>query len=586
MMDKTFEPAAIEARIRDLWEKTEAFKAGQPSRKRGQALFDDDPAAQRDGVAAHRPCAQQHVAGRAVPVRADARARCALAARHGPCRASRPRWWSSASWRSARSPTAGRWGVRPSSSASGPGRRNRAARSSASCSASGHPATGRAPASPWTKGSARQWCEAFVTLHKDGLIYRDKRLVNWDPKLLTAISDLEVVPVETRGISGTSATRSRARAERFITVATTRPETMLGDTAVAVHPEDERYKDLVGRNAVLPLVGRRIPIVADTYSDPEKGTGAVKITPAHDFNDFDVGRRHHLPHDQCLRQGSAPGAARQRGFSGRRRTSRTSEEDQVLDLDGLDRFAARDQDRGPDGGAGTAGEGRAARPCGAARRSLQRGHRAVADRPMVRRCRRRWPGRRWRRCGAAKPPSSHAAGRRPISTGWRTSSPGAFRASSGGGIAFRPGTGRTGMSSSSPTRPRPRPRPRSITARTLRCAATKTSSTPGSRPDSGPSRPWAGRSTTPELDRLLPDLGAGHRVRHHLLLGRPHDDAGPAFHERGTVQGRLHPCARSRREGRQDVEVEGQRGRSLATDRPVRSGCPALHPGRHGGPRA
>ena len=135
--------------------------------------------------------------------------------------------------------------------------------------------------------------KVFVKLHKDGLIYRDKRLVNWDPKLLTAISDLEVEQKEVAGkmwqlhypVKGS---------DQVITVATTRPETMFGDMAVAVHPDDERYAALIGKMVVLPIVGREIPIVADTYSDMEKGTGAVKITPAHDFNDFEVGRRHDL----------------------------------------------------------------------------------------------------------------------------------------------------------------------------------------------------------------------------------------------------------------------------------------------------
>ncbi|HEX3859653.1 MAG TPA: valine--tRNA ligase, partial [Pseudolabrys sp.] len=143
--------------------------------------------------------------------------------------------------------------------------------------------------------------KAFVELYRAGLIYKDKRLVNWDPKLLTAISDLEVVQVETKGhlwhlrypIDGK--TFDAEDPSTFIVVATTRPETMLGDTAVAVHPDDERYKKLVGKNVVLPLVGRKIPIIADEYSDPEKGSGAVKITPAHDFNDFEVGKRHKLP---------------------------------------------------------------------------------------------------------------------------------------------------------------------------------------------------------------------------------------------------------------------------------------------------
>jgi valyl-tRNA synthetase len=136
--------------------------------------------------------------------------------------------------------------------------------------------------------------EVFVTLHRQGLIYRDRRLVNWDPKFQSAISDLEVEPREVRGHLWHIRYPIADLPGRSITVATTRPETMLGDTAIAVHPEDPRYSDLVGQFAVLPLVGRRIPIVADLYSDPEKGTGAVKITPAHDFNDFEVGRRHGL----------------------------------------------------------------------------------------------------------------------------------------------------------------------------------------------------------------------------------------------------------------------------------------------------
>jgi valyl-tRNA synthetase len=142
--------------------------------------------------------------------------------------------------------------------------------------------------------------QVFVTLHKQGLIYRDRRLVNWDPKFQTAISDLEVENEEVRGNLWHIRYPIDGEPDKFITVATTRPETMLGDTAVAVHPEDERYRDLVGKFVFLPLVGRRIPIIADEYSDPEKGTGAVKITPAHDFNDFAVGQRHKLPMPSIL----------------------------------------------------------------------------------------------------------------------------------------------------------------------------------------------------------------------------------------------------------------------------------------------
>ena len=136
--------------------------------------------------------------------------------------------------------------------------------------------------------------KVFVDLHRQGLIYRDKRLVNWDPKLHTAISDLEVQQQEIKGKLWHLRYPIEGADGDYVVVATTRPETMLGDTGVAVHPEDERYRHLVGRHAVLPLVGRRIEIVADDYADPETGSGAVKITPAHDFNDFEVGRRHGL----------------------------------------------------------------------------------------------------------------------------------------------------------------------------------------------------------------------------------------------------------------------------------------------------
>jgi valyl-tRNA synthetase len=140
----------------------------------------------------------------------------------------------------------------------------------------------------------------FVALYEQKLIYRARRLVNWDPKFQSAISDLEVEAKEIRGNLWHIRYPVEGEPGRFLTVATTRPETMLGDTAVAVHPDDDRYRDLVGRFVTLPLTGRRIPIVADAYSDPEKGTGAVKITPAHDFNDFEVGERHSLPMPSIL----------------------------------------------------------------------------------------------------------------------------------------------------------------------------------------------------------------------------------------------------------------------------------------------
>ncbi|AJI95818.1 valine--tRNA ligase [Yersinia ruckeri] len=142
--------------------------------------------------------------------------------------------------------------------------------------------------------------EVFVLLHKEDLIYRGKRLVNWDPKLRTAISDLEVENRESKGSMWhlrypLADGAKTAEGKDYLVVATTRPETVLGDTGVAVNPEDPRYKDLIGKEVILPLVGRRIPILGDEHADMEKGTGCVKITPAHDFNDYEVGKRHALP---------------------------------------------------------------------------------------------------------------------------------------------------------------------------------------------------------------------------------------------------------------------------------------------------
>ena len=136
--------------------------------------------------------------------------------------------------------------------------------------------------------------EVFVRLYDEGLIYRGKRLVNWDPVLHTAVSDLEVVSEEEQG-NLWHFRYPLSDGSGHLVVATTRPETMLGDTAVAVNPEDKRYSAFVGKTVTLPLVGREIPIVADDYVDPEFGTGCVKITPAHDFNDYAVGQRHGLP---------------------------------------------------------------------------------------------------------------------------------------------------------------------------------------------------------------------------------------------------------------------------------------------------
>ncbi|MGC2824797.1 MAG: class I tRNA ligase family protein, partial [Pseudolabrys sp.] len=195
------------------------------------------------------------------------------------------------------------------------------------------------------EGLSRAVLKVFVELYRAGLIYKDKRLVNWDPKLLTAISDLEVLQVEIKGhlwhlrypIAGK--TLNPNDPSTFIVVATTRPETMLGDTAVAVHPDDERYKKLVGKDVILPLVGRKIPIIADDYSDPEKGSGAVKITPAHDFNDFEVGKRHNLPQINIFSAEAKLQLKDNTDFVGG--APKSAELDATLAMHGTDRFAAR-----------------------------------------------------------------------------------------------------------------------------------------------------------------------------------------------------------------------------------------------------
>ena len=162
----------------------------------------------------------------------------------------------------------------------------------------------------------------FVKLYKEGLIYRDKRLVNWDPKLCTAISDLEVEQKEVQG-NFWYFNYPIENSDEFITIATTRPETILGDTAVAVNPDDDRYKHLKGKFVILPILNKPIPIIFDKYSDPEKGSGAVKITPAHDFNDFEVGKRHNLEIINILNHDA------------------TINENGTKDFEGLDRFKAR-----------------------------------------------------------------------------------------------------------------------------------------------------------------------------------------------------------------------------------------------------
>lgn len=198
------------------------------------------------------------------------------------------------------------------------------------------------------KGLSRAVTDVFVRLYKEGLIYKDKRLVNWDTQLLTAISDLEV---EQREISGklwhiryplAGKTYRAEDSSSFITIATTRPETLPGDVAIAVNPEDERYRHLIGADAVLPLVGRRLKIIADAYADMEAGSGALKVTPAHDFNDFDIGRRHDLPVIQVLDAAAQMDLGENKDFwQGLEKTPALKQ--LVAGLDGLGRYAAREK---------------------------------------------------------------------------------------------------------------------------------------------------------------------------------------------------------------------------------------------------
>ncbi|PHM50758.1 valine--tRNA ligase [Xenorhabdus miraniensis] len=195
------------------------------------------------------------------------------------------------------------------------------------------------------EGLSKAVKEAFVRLYQEDLIYRGKRLVNWDPKLRTAISDLEV---ENREVKGSmwhlcyplADGAKTAEGKDYLIVATTRPETMLGDTGVAVNPEDPRYKDLIGKEILLPLVNRRIPIVGDEHADMEKGTGCVKITPAHDFNDYEVGKRHSLPMINIL---TFDGDIRETAevFDTNGEVSDSYSTDIPAEYRGMERFAAR-----------------------------------------------------------------------------------------------------------------------------------------------------------------------------------------------------------------------------------------------------
>jgi valyl-tRNA synthetase len=353
MIDKTYQPSEVEGRIYKTWEAAGAFRAGGPARARAEPYSIVIPppnvtGSLHMGHALNNTlqdvlCRFERMRGRDVlwqpgtdhaGIATQMVVERQLAERKEPSRremgrdAFLKRVWE---WKAE----------------SGGTIVNQLKRLGASCDWSRERFT-------MDEGLSRAVLKVFVELYREGLIYKDKRLVNWDPKLLTAISDLEVVQVETKGhlwhlrypIEGK--TFNAEDPSTFIVVATTRPETMLGDTAVAVHPDDERYKKLVGKNVILPLVGRKIPIIADEYSDPEKGSGAVKITPAHDFNDFEVGKRHKLPQINIFSveakvrlKGNREFLAHVRGAGDTPETTSELLMWTIDTLDGKDRFEAR-----------------------------------------------------------------------------------------------------------------------------------------------------------------------------------------------------------------------------------------------------
>ncbi len=337
MMDKTFDPASVEARISNRWEEAEAFKAGRPDRQGAEPYTIVIPPPNVTG-SLHMGHALNNTIQDIL------------------CRFERMRG-KDVLWQPGMDHAGiatqmvverqlmekqihrrdlGRdefinrvWAWKEESG----GRiKSQLQRLGASCDWSRERFT-------MDEGLSQAVLKVFIDLYNQGLIYKDKRLVNWDPKFQTAISDLEVMQVEIKGSLWHIRYAIEGMPDRSITVATTRPETMLGDVAVAVHPEDERYKDLIGKFAILPLVGRRIPIVADEYSDPEKGTGAVKITPAHDFNDFEVGKRHKLPLINIFgTEAQLALAGNEDFFNG---LAQSDDLKAVMALDGLDRFEAR-----------------------------------------------------------------------------------------------------------------------------------------------------------------------------------------------------------------------------------------------------
>ena len=585
MMDKTFDPAAVEARIASAWEAGDAFKSGRPERAGAKPFTMVIPppnvtGSLHMGHALNNTlqdilCRFERMRGRDVlwqPGTDHAGIATQMVVERRLAEAKQP--GRRELGREAFVEKVWAWKAE-----SGGAIVNQLKRLGASCDWSRERFTMGLSGQPDDQ-MVRAVTKTFVDLHAQGLIYRDKRLVNWDPKFQTAISDLEVLQVEVKGhlwhFDYPIVDEAGSETGEVITVATTRPETMLGDTAVAVHPDDERYTHLVGKHVRLPLVGRLIPIVADTYSDPEKGTGAVKITPAHDFNDFEVGKR-----AGCTPINILDPEARITLDGNAAFLKDSNPEPEALALHGLDRFEARKR-------VVALMEARERlRLTEPNTHAVPHGDRSnvviepyltdqwyvnvkpLAERALqaVRDGKTRFVPENYERtffqwleniepwCISRQLWWGHQI---PV---WYDDEGGIFVASSET-EALEQATAKHG---------------RAVALRrdedvldTWFSSALWPFSTLG----------WP--DATPELDRYYPTNHLGHWQGHHLLLGRSDDDARPPRHRQGAVRYGLSPHPGARRLGRQDVEVEGQCRRSARPHRPVRRRCPPLHPGRHG----
>ena len=555
MLEKSFSPAEAEARLYAIWESSGAFAADPTSDAEPFTIMIPPPNV--TGALHMGHALNNHAAGHAGPLRADARPRRAVAARHRPCRHRDPdggRAPADAERQRAGSAT---WAARHSSSGSGSGRPNRGgAIINQLQPARRLAATGRASASPWTRACRAPCVKVFVELHREGLIYQRQAAGELGPE--AADRDLRPRGASSREVKG-SLWHIRYPIEGEL------PDRLhhRRDHAAGDHAGRHRGRGASRRRAlsaiwsastsILPLVGRRIPIVADEYADPEKGTGAVKITPAHDFNDFEVGKRHDLPHAIVLDREGARHARRERGLSARRAEG-VADPLRRARSHGIDRFAARKRDRGASW-SGSACSSKIEPHTHRCRMATAPACviEPLADRPVVLST----------PTTLAKPAiaavrdgrdrvRAEALGKDLSSTGCENIQPWCISASSGGAIGSRPGTGRTARSSS-PTTEAEAPRP----PRATHYGDATSALTPGR----GRARHLVLLGAVAVLDAglagadagagaLLPDRRAGHRLRHHLLLGRPDDDDGPALHGRGAVPHRLHPRPGARREGR------------------------------------